>query len=1457
MRTKFNFRLFVILVVGTVVFGIGWFFLHRYQTRRMHPEFLAQAKIAEEKKEPERAQRFYKRYLLMMPDDVEARALYANLVETHAVTGLQRAGAVAVYERVVTDKPDWHEMRRKLVKLAIGNGQLELAWEHVNLLPIEADKFYLLGQYWNRKRETGWGEKAEAAFRKALQLDPDNEDAAIKLAGVLLQLRGKEVDGLGVMDKLVEMQSNGKKETFRAYLARAQYRLAPQFRKALAEKADELKRCDTDSVEDMEQARKLAPEGHTDVLLGSTALELFFAADAKETSKRKPHVDRATKYLASGVKKHPSDARFYSGLAVLKADTGNWKEAIELLGEGQTRVPAAAKRDLMWQLTELYIDRGMTVEAKSQLKQMDGLKLPKPEHDFLSSRILIAERKWSEAAQMLEETRQYLGDTRLLSRCDLLLGTCYEQLDDTDRRLATYKRAAAKDLLNPAIQFRLALTLLQLQRPDEARQELKTIMNLEGAPPAGHAILARLLFQKTMDSQPEFRDWREVDVYLRAALDSEKKASLEQTKVVETRLLAAEVLIARGFAEEAATLLREMCWAHPKAVEPWWALGVMRTRVAKDRWREALSIMDEAEPHVGDCIDLRLARLRLLRGDLKESRPELDRAGANVDRFTDKEKSFLYQELAAILERLGEKDAAKRRLAEAAALDPDDLRSALAQYDHAMRANDRAGIEAALARMEKIDAGARVMNLYGRAGLLIWRIRRGETKLIPEAQALLKSVEARRSNWPRLLVAQGMLAALDKKEALALKYFQRAVDLGERDPVVIRSVLEGSPAAEADAVLGRLLKSAQLPVELRKVGAELAVRNSNPAVAVQLAQEEVKDRPASMESQIWFGTVLLLSKENEQAEAAFTKALELAPTNKKPYLALTKFYAITEQKDKAKAVLEQAMKELKDDESKWLTLAQCHEALGNLPAAEKSLLAALKLAPANADVLEEAMSFYQRQNQIAKAEPYLDKLLDPGIKSSVEQVKAARRGKAVLLWGKGNPEQFSQALNLVQANLASDPKNADDLAFKAVLLASKVERRKEAIAVFELSFANLSNRKPLPELHFTLAELLEKDGQWARARKEIETLLDNSSASKSTNYFDFMAAFADKLLDHDELQDAKLYIDTLVHKRPNHAASIELQARYLAGQGGTSAGERILALAMGFAENKSGAKTVPAEDHGRLLVTASLLEKLAHYDPGYQKPFLQVAEKMYRDYVAARSSEPKTAHQGVLVLAVFLARVNRLSEAFDLCDKTASKLPLDEALAAYMRILTLGDPDGPQLRKVESWLQENMGKKADSAEFQSTLAVVREWEKRFDEAERLYMRVLAKDTGNVGANNNLACLLALQNRGSGALKYIAKAIETAGPAAELLDSRAMVHLAMGNYGSAKTDLTEALAQHKTPVALFHMAQALKGLGQNEQAITVFDSALRHGLRPQILHPLERDSLARFVQFTEARKQKKT
>ena len=86
---------------------------------------------------------------------------------------------------------------------------------------------------------------------------------------------------------------------------------------------------------------------------------------------------------------------------------------------------------------------------------------------------------------------------------------------------------------------------------------------------------------------------------------------------------------------------------------------------------------------------------------------------------------------------------------------------------------------------------------------------------------------------------------------------------------------------------------------------------------------------------------------------------------------------------------------------------------------------------------------------------------------------------------------------------------------------------------------------------------------------------------------------------------------------------------------------------------------------------------------------------------------------------------------------------------------------------------------------------------------------------------------------------IEAAITIAGPLPGLLDSRAVVYLAGKHIKEALTDINAAIADTPSAVRYFHKAEVLEADNENTAARQAFQKAEELGLKPEMLHPLER------------------
>ena len=103
---------------------------------------------------------------------------------------------------------------------------------------------------------------------------------------------------------------------------------------------------------------------------------------------------------------------------------------------------------------------------------------------------------------------------------------------------------------------------------------------------------------------------------------------------------------------------------------------------------------------------------------------------------------------------------------------------------------------------------------------------------------------------------------------------------------------------------------------------------------------------------------------------------------------------------------------------------------------------------------------------------------------------------------------------------------------------------------------------------------------------------------------------------------------------------------------------------------------------------------------------------------------------------------------------------------------------------------------------------------RWEDAETMYREVLRPENEpkNIVALNNLAWLLAQrssdQEKVREALAKIESAVNGIGRRADLLDTRGLVYLKLGQEAAALADFREAAADMPTPAHLFHLARAI-------------------------------------------------
>jgi len=208
---------------------------------------------------------------------------------------------------------------------------------------------------------------------------------------------------------------------------------------------------------------------------------------------------------------------------------------------------------------------------------------------------------------------------------------------------------------------------------------------------------------------------------------------------------------------------------------------------------------------------------------------------------------------------------------------------------------------------------------------------------------------------------------------------------------------------------------------------------------------------------------------------------------------------------------------------------------------------------------------------------------------------------------------------------------------------------------------------------------------------------------------------------------------------------------------------------------------------------------------------------------------------------MYLARQKRPAEALDICERAWENCRAGPVAAASVAIVRAGNLSEAQEGRVEGWLvaQQQKQPKAKVA-LLLFLAEFKEIKWRHEEAIEIYRAILQQDENNVVALNNLAYLLALKRgENTEALKLVERAIALAGPAAEILGTRAIVYLKSNRPFQAIEDLERSIQQEPTPVRYLLLARAQQQAKNRLAAVNAWRKAIETGLDVAAIHPLER------------------
>lgn len=1454
-----------ILLGGIILLGGGGYVLWGFQVERMARSVVEQAKRAEERGDYDKARELYREHLTVVPGDLDVQRLYAEALLKGDAATRQPNEALRIFEDILRQHPGWVKERRRAAEVAsdIGGAALEKARVHLAILLGSAKEDghleYLMGRCDEQDKEFvkaaghytsaikhGAPERLEASGRLAMLLHDraklSQPDEARRVIDAIVNASGGDGGdelpkalGSGGADlrkamereagRVIDAMVASAPDEYRAYLGRGRYREASGDGEG--------------ALDDFRKALQLAPD-RPEVYL-----------DVALAEERAPRLDAARQALDKGLAASPKAVELYTALAALEQRAGRGDRAVEALKLGLKELPDHLM--LHWQLAQLLAGRGDAGELLLQVAELERLGASPIFTQYLRAYYHFNRREFVQARQILTALQSDVSRVPLLKAgANLLLARCLAELGEPEQQRDAMLRAYSSDPANLTARLGYIQGLVNRGNVDEAIREYKGL--LADQPGLVRLPLAALLIDRNRRLPEAQQEWEEAEQLINAAAAAAPGAA-------EPALLHVQLLQARGKDAEAVEELEAVRKRFPKDARAWLVRADQLTRQGK--FDEAQGVLRGAGDQLGDRVDLRLARARLAeaRGG-PQVVAALNDLTRDIERFSREDRRGLLRALAEALARQRDLEGATRSMSRLVEEEPESLLPRIRLFELAMQSGDAKRADGQIQGIEELDEQ---FGRFCRAEYLVWQAR-GATDAAKargraEARGILTELKTRRPDWSRVPLA---LARLDEEEyadagqdeALkqaklesAIASYRRAIELGLRDPVVVRHCIQllfrAQRGSEALEIYSQMPTASQLAGNLGRLASEAAVAIGEYHQAEELARNAVAANPEDFPARVWLAQVLLRDRRPDKAEEELIKARDANKSDPDRWLTLLRLMALTHQSDKAEVIARDAEASLANVTNGPMALAEGCWIMGKgyevvYPDRSKSWYAkargwfdkaqkALK-DPDDPTVRRRRAELFLQTNQVAEAEGPLKEILARTPEGKSPDLVAWARRNLAQVYAVANPPRVAEAQALLAGKAGTD---ADDLRVLSLVHEAQgtPEGRKQAINDLD---ALVGRKSATPGDRLRLARLLEAV-DWTRARDQFRELILRTDDARDYETVVrrplYLASSVEALLrnhkagDDSELTEARQWVEKLKATPGNAMAALilEVQIDKAANQVG-AAQDRMRAFAV-----RPGVTTV---DRIRLAAAAE------------QLGLLDAAKEIYLR-IAGEPPVAPNEPPNRLRLALYLARHGQVKDAVDIYEALwADKAHREQVAAACVETLcnTNIPLDASQVSRVIAWLEKARGESPQSTIFVVGLANLYERLGDYPKAEELYRIAVKGDERNglvANAANNLAWLIALKGgKEPEALKLIDGAIKARGPVPEFLDTRGMIYLNSGEERRAVVDLETALKASPSPPKYFHLAQAYLKLNEKEKARKFLETGKSRGL-PGGLHSLER------------------
>ena len=1438
-RYRINYNWLIGVFATTLVLAIVAFFVHRWQVERKAGYFLTKAEEAQAAGQDAEAFDFYSKYVKLRRDEEEAAIRMgeaaAVVIKSKDATREEQGLAYQALDQTVRTTGN-SNLRRELAKIVIGFRPQD-AISHLEILLEENPKDPELNAMMIRASAVakdykrvkllafnfvGYDQKSDDFNAQKTAMKGEPEIYAI-LAEILVQQDENRDLARRVIDQMVianpeSAQAHLQKSSFLSGLGEQEEAVA------LLDKAYEL---DPKDATILSRKGMAALYGLATVKDGGeeTKEEKSEEEIAEEAATIKANTEEAKTYFALGLKEHPDNVLFYRLMAQAEQRLENTEGAIAILDQGIRVLDKNQSIDIVISKIDLLFSQEDYKAVNREIKRLTQLNRPEllPTIDFQKARVHFRKKDWAKASRELKRVRPLLYNRpRVQVLAGTMLGVCYESQGIHDLAKAAYK------------------TVLGDYPNHIPAQKGMARMEAFIKPQQGGGIELDRIINEMVDLPESEQDWGKVD-RLVGEVVAERKLGIAREK-----LIRAKIFMKRGKFEEARALILQAAKDAPKDIDVHFAAILLVTTDPQKGSAVGIKMLDRLEKKWGVSLRSLAQRAELLSNlrpnDVTE---QLHALVGKAGDLTEAEKRRLDNVLGLKFERLGKPREARTYFEKSAAAEPNNLPIRMHLFDLALREkNDAAMQKAQAAILDFVKSKDHPNYILTETKRQIVLFSQGEI----DRDELAKSVKRldlalrERGEWHELHIVYGQVLLLIKGDMdLALKHFDQALESGPAKSnavrIQVRLLAQRGLYAQARERMNLLDKAFRGQL-LGRLEAEILLKTGDLEAGFIAAEQLATSQPNNSATQVWFSKISRQSGKLDLAAKTLHKALEINPADPDHWLQLVSLYAEQKKFEGVEDVIREAHL-ASDAEFLPLLTGKYYELLGRWQNAESIYLAAYADQHESLSVSHRLAEFYllwsaKDKANFGKAATYINRIL-----------RAANEGKAApnnpqVVWARQRAAQLLVAKNDYQNSL-----KAEQLLRRSAV--NQIIGGKELELLTSILISR-NDPKSLLEAKKLLAEQrkqgrLSKNGalQLARLYSRTDQLEESNSLMldmlvKYSSDPMVQTTYVEMLLDQGEYSSAENRIKRMQKLAPNNPALIPLQARLASEKGDQGQLNRLLTSLVPKTKGQ-----IKPQQLKNVLGVAQLAERYGDYE---------LAGKLYKVY-AARVPE------GVMPRAQFLAYHGDCHEALVLM-KSLYRDQTDAVIQLANRMTTVRrDEVGDKYDElIDRLLDSSLREDPDSVTRQLARAEAYETQGKHEESVAAYDQLLQRDDlptrVRAAAMNNLGFQLGLLNlRLDEAEQLVDDAMEIFGPVEDMLDTRAVVRIALGKYDLAIKDMELALSVSQDPVKYYHLAKACIMAGEGQAAQVAWEKAQELGFEKKALPKLEKADFEQIRQQIES------